>query len=272
MDVGAHCSMPACRQVDFLPFSCDCCAGVFCLDHRSYDAHECPRAGVKDRRVLQCPLCQATVRWTAEQDVNAVWEAHVASGQCQKESNKPKKPKKKRCAAAGCREVLLASNTVTCGKCHQDVCLRHRFEGDHACADARARQRQQWRTPSLFGSTTASKPSVPAKKSSAPAPAKAKAKDAVTTSSEACPICQQRFQYVTQLVAHVNRAHPDPGARQPARQPTASAASSNQAGKEVCPQCRAEFPNLDALIRHAEAAHAAAVASSGGDRDKCVVM
>lgn len=152
MDIGSHCSVGACAQVDFLPFTCDCCSGVFCLQHRSYDAHECPRAGGKDRRVLQCPLCRQLVRWTAEQDVNEVWEDHVRSGKCAPDDGKSsstasgpqqKKKKKKRCAADGCREVLLTSNSFHCATCRQDVCLRHRFEGDHDCAAKRQAQRQQ---------------------------------------------------------------------------------------------------------------------------------
>ena len=34
--------------VDFLPFKCDACAQVFCLDHRSHTAHSCTNAGFND--------------------------------------------------------------------------------------------------------------------------------------------------------------------------------------------------------------------------------
>merc|ERR1712151_818352 len=60
-DKGTHCSDPYCRMCDFLPFKCDGCDKVFCKDHFAYDAHDCPGAKAKDRRVIVCPLCTKTV-------------------------------------------------------------------------------------------------------------------------------------------------------------------------------------------------------------------
>lgn len=152
-----HCSVGACSQVDFLPFTCDCCRSVFCLAHRTYDAHECPLAGSKDRRVIECPLCNQLLHWTTEQDVNAVWERHVHGGQCEPKDGKasnsgstggqaaagaPAKKKKPRCGADKCREILTASNQFSCTKCRQNVCLKHRFESDHDCEGVRAQQRR----------------------------------------------------------------------------------------------------------------------------------
>lgn len=150
MDIGLHCSVGACSQVDFLPFTCDCCRSVFCLEHRTYDAHECPLAGSKDRRVIDCPLCGNLLHWTTEQDVNAVWERHVQGGACAPKNGttgKPRKAKKPRCGADGCREVLTASNQFQCTKCHQSVCLKHRFESDHDCENVRRSQQRQWGLP-----------------------------------------------------------------------------------------------------------------------------
>ncbi|KAF1787911.1 Zinc finger, C2H2 [Phytophthora cactorum] len=272
MDIGAHCSVPACHQQDFLPFTCDCCSGVFCLEHRTYDSHECPKAGSNDRRVVQCPVCKQMIRWTAEQDVNAVWEEHVRVGQCTREKFKQqqikqqKKPKKKRCAAQNCREVLLTSNQFHCNKCAQDVCLKHRFEADHDCEAKRQTQRQQWLGGFKARSTTsqfqknaqnAAASVVSGTKSAVSSlvqNAKA-ASGAVTASSEECPMCQQKFAYPVALAAP--RGVP--------------------AGSEVCPQCRAIFPNVNALIQHAETAHTGAVAvgragGTGGDQEKCTIM
>ncbi|GMF40326.1 unnamed protein product [Phytophthora fragariaefolia] len=246
------------------------------------------------------------IRWTAEQDVNAVWEQHVRVGQCTREKfqqqQKPKKPKKKRCAADGCRDVLLTSNQFHCSKCSQDVCLKHRFEADHACESKRQAQRQQW--IGGFGAKARSHSGPKPKQTSAAQfhknaqqaaasvvngtksavssmvqNAKA-ATSAITASSEECPMCQQKFAYVSQLIAHVNRAHPDSSdsrrASAATSQPAARAAATSGVpeGSEVCPQCRAVFPNLAALIQHAETAHTAAVAAgrTGGDQEKCSLM
>lgn len=173
MDVGMHCSVGACSQVDFLPFTCDCCRSVFCLEHRTYDAHECPLAGSKDRRVIECPLCGQMLHWTLEQDVNAVWERHVHGGQCEPkgsisgtaggQAGAPTKKKKARCGADKCREILTASNQFSCTKCRQNVCLKHRFESDHDCEAVRAQQRrsqqQHWglsRNTAASGNTNTS--------------------------------------------------------------------------------------------------------------------
>ncbi|OQR98955.1 hypothetical protein ACHHYP_07410 [Achlya hypogyna] len=118
LDIGEHCARPGCNQKDFLPFPCDCCGGVFCLEHRTYDGHECPKAGAKDARAITCPLCRATIPLTGDMDENAVWETHARTT-CKPEQYQEKKKPKERCAAEGCREVLSASNTVQCTTCRK---------------------------------------------------------------------------------------------------------------------------------------------------------
>ncbi|PNH09481.1 Zinc finger AN1 and C2H2 domain-containing stress-associated protein 16 [Tetrabaena socialis] len=77
LGVGEHCSRLDCRQVDFLPFKCDCCSRIYCLEHRSYSAHACPLAGSKDTTVIVCPICAKSVRLAPSQDANAVFDAHT---------------------------------------------------------------------------------------------------------------------------------------------------------------------------------------------------
>ncbi|EHH64264.1 hypothetical protein EGM_17439 [Macaca fascicularis] len=42
LDIGQHCQVEHCRRRDFLPFVCDDCSGIFCLEHRSRESHGCP--------------------------------------------------------------------------------------------------------------------------------------------------------------------------------------------------------------------------------------
>ena len=314
MDIGAHCAVGSCHQQDFLPFTCDCCASVFCLDHRSYDAHECPSAGSNDRRVLECPVCRDLVHWTMEQDVNVVWEDHVRVKQCTSErfqrqlqhQQATKKKKKERCAADKCREILVPSNRFHCTACNQQVCLKHRFENDHDCHERRQQLRKHRVTAAKRASTTTAtrRPSsaqlqqnaktaaatvvqgatnavssLVQNAKSAAATASAAASNAITTNSEECPMCHQKFPYVSQLIAHVNRAHPETNARNhtTARAPPAAApATATSAGQEVCPQCRAVFSDVTALIQHVESAHAGVAVSAGTpadqDNGKCQIM
>ncbi|XVE67996.1 hypothetical protein DITRI_Ditri09bG0033000 [Diplodiscus trichospermus] len=49
-DLGKHCQHSACHQLDFLPFICEGCHKVFCLEHRSYRSHECPNQIIRAGR------------------------------------------------------------------------------------------------------------------------------------------------------------------------------------------------------------------------------
>ncbi|XP_075930142.1 AN1-type zinc finger protein 1 isoform X2 [Petromyzon marinus] len=44
LDVGHHCAVEHCGQLDFLPFVCNGCGKVFCLEHRGKDDHACTEA------------------------------------------------------------------------------------------------------------------------------------------------------------------------------------------------------------------------------------
>lgn len=35
-------------HTDFLPFTCNGCSGVFCLEHRTHAGHDCPNANFND--------------------------------------------------------------------------------------------------------------------------------------------------------------------------------------------------------------------------------
>ncbi|RWR84377.1 zinc finger protein [Cinnamomum micranthum f. kanehirae] len=128
-ELGQHCQQSSCNQLDFLPFKCDACTQVFCLEHRSYKSHNCPKAEQKSRTVVVCSLCSMSMeRVGVMEEEEVILEQHVRSGDCN-----PSNKKKPRCPVKRCKQVLTFSNTTTCKICSQKVCLSHRFPSDHAC-------------------------------------------------------------------------------------------------------------------------------------------
>jgi predicted nucleic acid binding AN1-type Zn finger protein len=131
-DLGKHCSEELCHQLDFLPFKCDACSKIFCLEHRSYKSHNCSKATVKDSTVLICPICAATVKTVFGEDPNLTMEKHSQTSNCDP-NNYAKVMKKPKCPVKGCHELLTFSNKMTCKSCNKATCVRHRFPADHAC-------------------------------------------------------------------------------------------------------------------------------------------
>jgi len=124
-DLGATCSMPACKQQDFLPFVCDLCQKKFCLDHRTSISHHCPHSR-PEVNALICPKCHKTVKVRTGDDQDMLLEAHFAR-QCKPSSET------KSCPVKGCDKKLTDSGSVVCPKCKARVCLVHRYEDTHSC-------------------------------------------------------------------------------------------------------------------------------------------
>ncbi|NWI05909.1 ZFAN1 protein, partial [Tichodroma muraria] len=80
---------------DFLPFVCDGCSGVFCLQHRSRDAHGCPEVNTRNSSV------------------------------------KPDQHRSYPCSYKDCNGKELLP--VLCPYCEKHFCLRHRHQSDHEC-------------------------------------------------------------------------------------------------------------------------------------------
>ncbi|CAM9587796.1 unnamed protein product [Discosporangium mesarthrocarpum] len=110
-DLGKHCSSEDCKQQDFLPFKCNACNGIFCLQHRSHSAHACTMVGVLDKRVPECPLCNKALKVAPGIDINVVVNRHIASG-CT-EGVRRRKSTKHRCSARGCRGSEFVKVIVT---------------------------------------------------------------------------------------------------------------------------------------------------------------
>ncbi|MBE7181221.1 MAG: AN1-type zinc finger domain-containing protein [Terriglobus roseus] len=111
--IGAHCQMPFCRQLDFLPFRCDSCHSTFCLDHRSETAHHCPKAG----------------EWARNRRLNEVGRSTGATGA------KPTLATGTQCYESTCKIFVNTTQNVgvRCDNCNRLYCLKHRMREDHDC-------------------------------------------------------------------------------------------------------------------------------------------
>ncbi|XP_030831893.1 AN1-type zinc finger protein 1 [Strongylocentrotus purpuratus] len=101
LDIGKHCSINSCNRLDFLPFVCTGCAGVFCLEHKSKDGHNCSEAHSIANPVKENGEYVAPVIYT--------------------------------CALTGCKRTEVVP--VTCEHCHKNFCLGHRHQTDHQCTE-----------------------------------------------------------------------------------------------------------------------------------------
>ncbi|XP_074320483.1 zinc finger AN1 and C2H2 domain-containing stress-associated protein 13 [Silene latifolia] len=262
-DLGKHCSLEDCRQIDFLPFTCDRCRLVFCLEHRSYRQHQCPQADDQGVTVVICPLCAKGVRLIPDEDPNISWEKHVNTN-CDP-TNYEKATKKRRCPVVGCKEILVFSNTVKCKDCATDHCLKHRFGPDHKCAGPR-KPTSGFQFTSFLSRKEDARPSrAPVKAQSSSAWSRlvdaassgmAKLSSDLNQSlnigqgsenrgQEVCPQCNLRFSSVTALVEHVQEAHERSQKRGGVR----------KLSVDVCPKCSRGFRDPVALVEHVEKDH-----------------
>ncbi|CAM9148409.1 unnamed protein product [Ascophyllum nodosum] len=128
-DLGKHCTEENCGQQDFLPFKCDACSGIFCLEHRTRAGHSCTRPNFNDKRVLECPDCNRVLKRPPGVDHDVLLARHLESG-CA-EGVRKARPNKHRCSAQGCRGSEFVK--VICKNCRNNFCFRHRHEDDHLC-------------------------------------------------------------------------------------------------------------------------------------------
>ncbi|CAI9099963.1 OLC1v1036866C1 [Oldenlandia corymbosa var. corymbosa] len=276
-NLGKHCSVEDCRQIDFLPFTCDSCQQVFCLDHRSYGRHQCPNANKNDVTVVICPLCAKGVRLIPDENPNITWESHV-NIECDP-TNYDKVTKKRKCPVPGCREILTFSNKIRCRDCTIEHCLKHRFGPDHKCPGPKKPEpafqfssflnRSGKQEPSRQGSGTTSgswTSSLWKAASSVKATAEAgmsrisnefnqvlqtKSSDGSSISQggsssarqvEQCPQCNLRFSSVADLISHVEKVHERNGVM--------------KVTVDVCPKCSKGFRDPVKLVEHVEREHA----------------
>lgn len=290
-NLGAHCQHDGCNQKDFLPFKCDSCGKMLCLSHRSYVSHDCGGDKTKDYTSMDCPICNKSVRFNKGQDPNEAWNDHYLHACTQQAHAKTVV----RCFKPGCHTVLGPSNTYTCGKCHQKVCLSHRIPEEHSCVGNvrveflnRVQQqmkvgnadkvtkapRKETNHVSMFmppgrGNDAHNHKATGAKHAGSggslpmpPLPQPAAGTHSHTgTASLSCPFCGLPHEDDASLIGHIAAFHPDDGSAAPSSRaplpppPPASASSSNASHREVCPVCQARFPDAIALVRHFEGSH-----------------
>ncbi|KAI7830190.1 hypothetical protein BC939DRAFT_439803 [Gamsiella multidivaricata] len=155
--IGKHCSHATCSQLDFLPYTCPYCKQIFCQDHWKLEDHTCPNKGdatQQDQRVPICPLCDKPVPIKKGEDPNLRMEQHIAAG-CPEPATTVSKPiYTNACNAKGCKN--RSAIPIVCQKCQLNYCLKHRLEGDHACAS----QQQTNGKKTGAGAATPSRPIV----------------------------------------------------------------------------------------------------------------
>lgn len=93
-NIGMHCSIKDCNKLDFLPFECEGCSQVFCLEHKSRTVHDCSNTNFESKTVV----------------VNK---------------------QKHTCSYQDCEANQLIP--IVCSLCQKLYCLEHRLPEDHLC-------------------------------------------------------------------------------------------------------------------------------------------
>ncbi|KAK3011818.1 hypothetical protein RJ639_010625 [Escallonia herrerae] len=255
---------------------------VFCLEHRSYIKHQCPKGNKHDVTVVICPLCAKGVHLVPDEDPNVTWESHVNT-ECDP-SNYEKATKKKKCPVPGCRESLTFSNTIRCRDCTVEHCLKHRFGADHKCPGpkrpdtsfqfmgflSRSRKEESksnkataitspnWassfakvassvRASAEAGMTKLSNEFSQAMQTSTQSSSSSSGSHNGSSSGqvEQCPQCHVKFASVTALVDHVQKVH----------ERNSPGTGVMKVTIDVCPKCSKGFRDPVALVEHVERDH-----------------
>lgn len=132
VNLGAHCALSTCKQQDFLPFTCELCNLIFCLDHRTPDSHSCSHAS-QGRQSFSCPVCNKAVLLSPSEDPNITWERHNSSSECARQ-------KSQKCPVKGCRTKMNMMNSCRCEPCRGTYCFTHRYTDSHDCVQERRKR------------------------------------------------------------------------------------------------------------------------------------
>lgn len=270
-NLGQHCHIIDCKQKDFLPFHCSDCNEVFCLEHRSLQAHGCIGQHKRDILSVSCPICGQSIKYNKSQNIDEVFLEHERNycisnkgeklqifdtkGNLQKQSEK--------CHETSCRIKLGPSNTFICKSCGLKVCLSHRNAEDHNCPSLKktkltkivtnsAINSQRTQTPqaSITNVATVNNRILPNEEFLNRVSAKNKT---VKIISQPKPV---RLQETTSNVIS-----------SPIASNTSTMLANNHVDeKEVCPQCSKRFDNVNDLLYHVESEHESSNTTSINER------
>ncbi|CBZ52237.1 hypothetical protein NCLIV_020230 [Neospora caninum Liverpool] len=188
-DKGDVCSAALCGMRDFLPFHCNKCGKVFCVDHYVPESHNCPRIRSGDRRVYVCPTCLEAVPMRNEEAEASAAERHVPACQPEKYDERRRQLRGNACPIRGCRERLTDITTYRCKACDQAVCLKHRLQEDHDCQRVQqARKEKQRRARSFHLFRAQSSAAASGSEKAAPKAAKSAASGAKGAGTQRAPM------------------------------------------------------------------------------------
>lgn len=119
MEFGVQCSLEACKQLDFLPFTCTACLKIHCKDHRFPDSHKCQRWSEVDKTLMVCQECNQILiqedLLKEHLDSNCTVGIYVHQ--------------KTECEFRNCKNKTF----IDCKCCLGSYCIVHRHLQDHDC-------------------------------------------------------------------------------------------------------------------------------------------
>jgi predicted nucleic acid binding AN1-type Zn finger protein len=132
LHLGKHCTF--CKQQDFLPFKCGGCNDFFCLEHRTFENHNCPTVQEK-KLTITCPECECHLKIQVDEDTDFVLAQHMSTScksltkKIKKEKGEKKKSKRPKCKQ--CKKRCLIR--TECKDCKQCFCIAHLNQTVHHC-------------------------------------------------------------------------------------------------------------------------------------------
>lgn len=134
-ELGQHCAFKSCHRLEYCPFKCHLCSGLYCTKHRVARDHNCAHWDEKEtgRHTVSCPICQAVLVPLPSQDINDLVLAHINDG-CGETLKKDRESR--RCSQQNCKTI--AKRPITCDKCSQKYCVTHRLSFNHDCRPIQA--------------------------------------------------------------------------------------------------------------------------------------